>query len=177
MIVRIPHKKVTAMMANNTYLKGMLGQRSTFRYLVRSIALHPIFKTLPLKLSKYLARHVTKQSFSEKSMIFNLQDTVSGIHIIIAGKACYLAENNAGKKFTLLPLQSNSLAGDLLLQGTGATLGHELFAVTKVYTLFMPLEPLLNISAAFPPLIHRLTQYAEQQQQQIALSLSELKHD
>lgn len=176
-IVKVPRKKVAAMIADNAYLKDMLNQRTSFRYLVRSIALHPIFRTLPLKLSKYLARYVTRQSFPEKSMIFNLQDTIGGIHILVAGKACYLAKNSQGKKFALSPLQPNSLAGDLLLQGSKARLGNELFAVTKVHTLFMPLEQLLNISAAFPPLMERLTQHAEQQQQHIAVSLSQLKHD
>ncbi|HID37448.1 MAG TPA: cyclic nucleotide-binding domain-containing protein [Ghiorsea sp.] len=176
-IIKVPRKKLVDMIDNNEYLKNMLNQRHVFRYLVRSIALHPIFKTLPLKLSKYLARYVVRKKFPEKSMIFTLSDDVDGIYILLSGKASYLAKNKQGKKFALSPLQPNSLAGDLLLKGANKGLTNELYATNEVHTLLMPREQLLNISAAFPPLIERLTQHAEYQQHQISLSLTKLNHD
>ncbi len=176
-IVKVPRKKITDMIRSNAYLKNMLSQRNEFRYFVRCIALHPIFKTLPLKLAKYLARHISRKSFPEKSMIFTPQDDTNGIYILLSGKACYLAKNKAGKKFALPALKPNNLMGDLLLQDSKKSIANELYAATEVHTLFMPREALLNISAAFPPLMERLTQHAEQQQRQISLSLTKLNHD
>jgi CRP-like cAMP-binding protein len=176
-IVKVPRKKITQMLNNNDHLRNMLSQRARFRHHIRIIALHPIFKTLPLKLSKYLARHLLSKSFPEKSMIFSLQEQVDGIHIILSGKACYLAKNKQGKKFALAPLKVNSLVGDLLLQGKKSQQSNELFAATEVNTVHMPYEHLLNISAAFPPLMERLVQHAEQQQHQIIQSLSQIQHD
>ncbi len=175
-IVKVPRKKIEAMLASNQHLGNMLNQRAKFRHHVRIVALHPIFKTLPLKLGKYLARHVAHKTFPEKSMIFNLQEQVDGIHIILEGKACYIAKNREGKKFALAPLKPNTLVGDLLLQGKKSAQNNELFAASQVTTLRMPHEHLLNISAAFPPLMERLVQYAEQQQQHIIHALSRIKH-
>jgi len=175
-IVKVPRKKIEQMLATNEYLKNMLTQRAQFRNYVRLVALHPIFKTLPLKLSKYLARHVSRKTFPEKSMIYSLQNSADGIYIILSGKASYLATNNSGKKFALAPLKPSALIGDLLLQGKKAEQHNELFAVTQVNTLYMPHEQLLNISAAFPPLMERLSQHAQVQQQQIIRGLSQIKN-
>jgi len=174
-VVKIPRKKIQHMLASNDYLKNMLTQRAQFRNYVRIVALHPIFKTLPLKLSKYLARHVSRSYFPEKGMIFSLQEKVNGFHMILSGKACYLAKNKNGEKFALAPLNTGALVGDLLLQGKKSEQHNELFAATQVSTLHLPHEQLLNISAAFPPLMERLTQHAEVQQRQIIHSLSQLK--
>ncbi len=176
-IVKVPRKKIEAMLTNNDHLSNMLNQRAKFRRHVRIVALHPIFKTLPLKLSKYLARHLSNKTFPEKSMIFSLQEQVDGIYIILSGKACYIAKNKAGKKFALAPLKPNTLVGDLLLHGKKSVQSNELFAASKVVTVRMPHEHLLNISTAFPPLMERLVQHAELQQQQIIHSLSQIKHD
>ena len=174
-IVNVPRSKISTMIASNAHLEDMLKQRVQFRKHVRMIALHPIFKTLPLKLSKYLARYITQHNFPEQSIILSLKDKVDGIHIITSGKASYLAEARIGKKFALAPLRIGTLVGNLLLQKNQPH-SNELFALTPVSTLFMPNEQLLNISTAFPPLMERLMQHAEQQQQLIIRSLAEQKH-
>jgi CRP-like cAMP-binding protein len=176
-IVKVPRKKIASMLTNNQHLRNMLTQRARFRHHVRIVALHPIFKTLPLKLSKYLARHLSSKIFPEKSMIFSLQEQIDGVYIILSGKACYLAKNKQGKKFALSPLKLNSLVGDLLLHGKKSEQSNELFAASKVSIIRIPHEHLLNISTAFPPLMERLMQHAEQQQQQIIHSLSQIQHE
>ncbi len=175
--VKVPRKKITAMLKNNEHLKNMLQQRANFRNKVRYIALHPIFKTLPLKLTKYLARAASIKSFAEKSMILDLAEKAGGIYILLSGKACYLASDKSGKKHALPALKPSALMGDLLLQGKKSLYDNELYAATAVRAIFMPEEHLLNISTAFPPLMERLMQYAEQQQQQIVLSLTKIQHD
>lgn len=170
-IVKVPRRKIEKMIAANAHLENMLKQRAQFRKHVRMVALHPIFKTLPLKLTKYLARYVTHHHFPEKSFILSLKENVTGIHLIVSGQASYLAEANTGKKLALTPLNPGTLVGNLLLQKNQPQ-GNELFAVSPVSTLFMPEAQLLNISTAFPPLMERLMQHAEQQQQQIIHSLT-----
>ncbi len=172
-IVKVPRKKILNMLENNEHLHNMLNQRARFRHLVQRIALHPIFKTLPLKLCKYLARYTSTKIFPEKNMLLSLDEHTDGLYMILSGNASYVARNKAGKRFALPPLKKLSLVGNLLLQ-SNVQRTHELIAINKVSTLSFPLEPLMNINAAFPPLMERLVQHAEQQQQHIAHAIAKL---
>ncbi len=172
-IVKVPRKKILKMLENNEHLHNILNQRARFRTVVQRIALHPIFKTLPLKLCKYLARYTSTKVFLEKNMILSLDEHTNGLYMILSGKASYIATNKIGKRFALPPLKAQSLVGNLLLK-KNIQQTHELIAADKVNTLYLPLEQLMNISAAFPPLMERLMQHAEEQQQHIARAISKL---
>ncbi len=174
-IVRVPRKKLAQMVAGNKHLATMLSQRAQFRLHTYLVATHPIFKTLPLKLCAYLSRHLSRRSFEEKSMILSLGQDSDGIDMILSGETCYLASNKAGKKFMLPPLQQYSLIGNLKLQKNNTETTAELYAKTKVTTAHLPYQNLLNVSSAFPPLLERLLQHAELQQQQTIRALTKLK--
>ena len=174
-IVRIPRSKLEAMVTNNAHLANMLNLRSSFRSHIRIIATHPIFNTLPLKLCKYLARNLRMESYAANSMIQTLDKKTMDVSIILSGEACYLAKDSKGKKLKLPPLPIRSLVGNIRLQHEKDIQASELYANSNTKVAHIPYQHMLNISAAFPPLLERLNQHAETQQQRTILALTQFK--
>jgi CRP-like cAMP-binding protein len=174
-IVQIPRAKLKAMVKSNPHLASMLELRAAFRTNIRIIATHPIFNTLPLKLCKYLARNLSMESYTANSMIHSLEKKTMDVAIILSGEACYLAKDKAGKKLKLPPLPLRSLVGNIRLQHKNDFQAADLYANSNVKVANIPYQNMLNISTAFPPLVERLNQHAETQQQRIILALAKLK--
>jgi len=174
-IARVPRKKLEAMVSNNSHLANMLHLRASFRTNIRIIATHPIFNTLPLKLCKYLARNLNMKDYTANTMIHTLDKKTMDVSIILSGEASYLAKDGTGKKLKLPPLPVRSLVGNIRLQHEKDIQASELYANSNCKIAQIPYQHMLNISTAFPPLLERLTQHAEVQQQRTIIALSKFK--
>ncbi len=175
-IVKIPRNKLQEMVESNAFLKNMLSQRALFRTNIHAIANNDVFRILPLRLSKYLARRLVLRHYDAGTLIYSLDQELTGIDIILSGQACYLVKNTTGKKVPLSALPTNSITGDLELKGKGNTNITELMAKTRVSIAHIPFAELLNVSVAFPPLKERLNHYAAIQQTQMMQHITQLNN-
>ena len=160
-VVVVPRTKVLEMIASNPYLEKMLKQRALFRTHVHTLARNSVFVTMPLKLTKYLARKLTVRHFAANTLIYDLKKAVNGVDIVIRGQACYLAQNRNKEKVMLSPLPSLSIAGDTSLHGGKTASMAELIAKTDVSLAHISFDDLLNVSVAYPPLKEKLMQHAD----------------
>ena len=173
-VVEIPRKKVLAMIAGNPHLEKMLKQRAIFRTHVHALARNDVFQTMPLKLTKYLARKLTVRHFKANTLIYDLKKPVHGIDIVIKGHVCYLAHNRNKEKVMLSPLPPLSIAGDTSLRGGETTSMAELAAKTDASLAHIAFDDLLNVSVAYPPLKEKLMQHADQQKIKMMQEISRL---
>jgi CRP-like cAMP-binding protein len=122
-----------------------------------------VFKTLSLKLAKYLARKLVLRQYNANSYIHRLEDPAQGIDLILAGQVCYLARNDKNEKVMLPPLPKLSVTGDTSLIGGNTPNMAELYAKSKAKLAHIPYEDILNVSVAFPPLKEQLMRHADAQ--------------
>ncbi|MDQ6981270.1 MAG: cyclic nucleotide-binding domain-containing protein [Ghiorsea sp.] len=173
-VVEIPRKKVLAMISSNPHLEKMLKQRALFRIHVHTLARNDVFQSMPLKLTKYLARKLTIRHFAANTLIYDLKKAVHGIDIVIKGQVCYLAQNRNKEKVMLSPLPPLSIAGDTSLHGGETTSMAELAAKTDVSLAHISFDDLLNVSVAYPPLKEKLIQHADMQKVIMMQEISKL---
>lgn len=173
-IVKVPRQKLEELVNENDLLRNMLSQRSLFRTNIHAIARCEPFHTLPLKLSKHLARKLTLRKHKAGTLIYSLHQTMEGADIILSGQACHMAKNKEEKKLLLPPLELTSLVGDITLKGSKATSDFELYAKTDVTTAHIPYAEILNVSVAYPLLKERLANYLASQQSVMMKWLSQI---
>jgi len=163
-IVQVPRKKLLAMTTANQHLEKMLKQRAIFRTNLHALLCSPVFKALPLKLAKYLARKLILRQYHAGTFIHRLENPTQGIDLILAGQVCYLASNERKEKVMLPPLPKLSVTGDISLIGEDAPIMAELYAKSKAKLAHIPFNDILNVSMAFPPLKEQLMRHADAQQ-------------
>lgn len=173
-VLRIPRKKILSMIAGSPHLEKMLTQRAIFRTHVHALARNDVFQTMPLKLTKYLARKLTIRHFAANTLIYDLKKPVHGIDIVIKGQVCYLAQNRHKKKMMLSALPPLSIAGDTSLHGGETTSMAELASKTDVSLAHIAFDDLLNVSVAYPPLKEKLMQHADMQKVKMMQQVSKL---
>ncbi|OIQ00632.1 MAG: hypothetical protein AUK35_01930 [Zetaproteobacteria bacterium CG2_30_46_52] len=115
-IVEVPASKLNKIIAKNPFLKKLLEQRVMFRTYTQVIATLPVFQPIPMKLKRHLARNLSIHHIPAKSFVHALDRPFTGIDIIVAGHACYLASNKEGKKIPLPPLHIHAMVGNIQLQ-------------------------------------------------------------
>lgn len=175
-VVEVPANKLNKIIAKNPFLKKLLEQRALFRTYTQVIASLPVFQPIPMKLKRHLARNLTIHNIPAKSFVHALDLPFTGIDIIVAGHACYLASNNAGQKIPLPPLHLHALVGNITLKPSSKLTPIELVTSDNVTVARLPYDVMLSVSEAYPPMKERLQRQAENQQHQLMRDISKLKN-
>lgn len=173
--VDVPHKNLHNLIKKNPVLLKLLRQRSLFRAYHQIISTLPIFQVLPAKLNRHLARNLEICRIPAKSYIHTANQPFSGLDIIIAGHACYLASNQDGKKIPLPPLHLHSIVGNLNLKSPDKLEPMELIAKDNVTLARIDYAAVLSVAEAFPPFKESLFKQAEKQQQRLMFDVSRVK--
>ncbi|MDX8387699.1 MAG: cyclic nucleotide-binding domain-containing protein [Ghiorsea sp.] len=161
--VQVPREKLLKILSDNHYLENILSQRALFRTNVHTLARNHVFKSMPLKLCKYLARKLSLKHYETGQNIYALQQPMDGIDIIIAGSASHVAKNKQQEKILLSPLPAFSISGDVRLKGKGTPSLAELVAQTRTTVAHIAFNDILTVSVAFPLLKERLLQHSDEQ--------------
>ncbi|HXH72797.1 MAG TPA: cyclic nucleotide-binding domain-containing protein, partial [Mariprofundaceae bacterium] len=174
-VVKLPRKKILALMGENSGLLSALQRKSDLRNMCGLLSTHPLLQNVPLDMRQFMARETKTARYPAKQLIHKAGEELQAVDMLIDGKAAFMLRvQNTGKVIEYL--QVGELVGDTSAL-RHATCPADVVALSDVLMAHIPYSAFKNVVEAYPPLKEKLLGHAEQQRTRFMKKVSEMSGD